>query len=166
LAFVRRRASHSDVYRCTATTPCEGRALHHRGDRGTCGVSAEAASGYLLFWTECPGQESTAIGAVTVESLTTGQVAERLQVPVNMVVHLLASGKLSSTKVNHRWGVPAAALKEYIVAAPARRRDELKAKYSEKSVVATASQASKGSAGKAPTDIRGYRAIKGYLPPH
>jgi hypothetical protein len=39
-----------------------------------------------------------------------------------MVGHLLASGKLSGTKVNHRWGVPAAALKEYIVAAPARRR--------------------------------------------
>jgi excisionase family DNA binding protein len=59
---------------------------------------------------------------VTVESLTTGQVAERLQVPVNMVGHLLASGKLSGTKVKHRWGVPVAALKEYIVAAPARRR--------------------------------------------
>ena len=59
---------------------------------------------------------------MTVEYLTTRQVAERLRVPVSMVVHLLASGKLSGTKVNHRWGVPAAALKEYIVAATARRR--------------------------------------------
>jgi len=76
----------------------------------------------LLFWTECPDQESTAIGEVTVESLTTGQVAERLHVRMRMVVRLLASGKLSGTKVKHRWGVPVAALKEYIVAAPARRR--------------------------------------------
>jgi excisionase family DNA binding protein len=75
-----------------------------------------------LCWTECPGQESTAIGEVTVESLSTRQVAERLHVPVSMVVRLLASGKLSGTKVNHRWGVPAAALKEYIVAATASRR--------------------------------------------
>jgi hypothetical protein len=49
LAFVRQRASNGDVYRCTATTPCEGRALHHRRNRGACGVSAEAANGYLLF---------------------------------------------------------------------------------------------------------------------
>jgi excisionase family DNA binding protein len=76
----------------------------------------------LVFWTECPGQESTAIGELTVESLTTGQVAERLQVPVSMVGRFLASGKLSGTKVNHRWGVPVVALKDYIEAAPARRR--------------------------------------------
>lgn len=75
----------------------------------------------MLSWTECPGQEPAAKGEMTVEYLTTGQVAERLQVRTGMVVHLLASGKLSGTKVNHRWGVPAAALKEYIVAAPARR---------------------------------------------
>src|ERR1035441_3296643 len=122
LAFVRQRASRGDVYRCTAAIPCEGRALHHRGDRGACGVSAEAKRGYLLNWTECPGQESTAIGEVTVESLTTRQVAERLQVPVRMVAPLLTSGKLSGTKVNNRWQVPAAALKKYIVAAPARCR--------------------------------------------
>src|ERR1039458_866000 len=78
-------------YRCTAATPCEGRALHHRGDRGACGVSAQA-NGHLLCWTECPGQESTAIGEVTVESLTTRQVAERRHVPVSMVVRPLASG--------------------------------------------------------------------------
>jgi len=59
---------------------------------------------------------------MTVEHLTTRQVAERLEVPVSMVAHLLASGKLSGTKVNHRWEVPVAALKEYIVAAPVRRR--------------------------------------------
>jgi hypothetical protein len=39
-----------------------------------------------------------------------------------MVVRLLASGKLSGTGVNNRWQVPAAALKEYIMAAPARLR--------------------------------------------
>src|ERR1017187_181036 len=122
LAFVRQRASRGDVYRCTAAIPCEGHTLHHRRDRGACGVSAEAANGHLLCWTECPGQESTATGEGTVESLTTRQVAERLHVPVSMVVHLLASGELSGTKVNHRWGVPAAALKEYIVAATASRR--------------------------------------------
>ena len=55
---------------------------------------------------------------MTVEYLTTRQVAERLRVPVSMVVHLLASGKLSGTKVNNRWQVPVAALKEYIEAAP------------------------------------------------
>ena len=75
-----------------------------------------------MNWTECPGQEQAANGEMTGDYLTTGQVAERLQVPVSMVVHLLASGKLSGTKVNHRWGVPAAALKEYIVAATASRR--------------------------------------------
>jgi len=75
-----------------------------------------------LCWTECPGQKSTAIGEVTVESLTTHQVAERLQVRVSRVSSLLASGELSGTKVSHRWGVSVAALKEYIVAAPVRRR--------------------------------------------
>src|ERR1039457_2298774 len=85
LAFVRQRASRGDVYRCTAATPCERRSLHHRGDRGACGVSAEAASGHLLCWTECPGQEPTAIGEMAVESLTTDQVAERLHVRMRMV---------------------------------------------------------------------------------
>ena len=122
LAFVRQRASRGDVYRCTAAIPCEGHTLHHRRDRGACGVSAEAANGHLLCWTECPGQESTAIREVTVESLTTRQVAERLHVPVSMVVRLLASGKLSGARLNNRWQVPAAALKEYIVASPARLR--------------------------------------------
>src|ERR1017187_3964422 len=92
LAFVRQRASRGDVYRCTAATPCERRALHHRGDRGACGVSAAAAGGPLLCWPECPGQESMAIG-VTVESLAPRQVAERLRVPVSVVVPPLASGK-------------------------------------------------------------------------
>src|ERR1022692_4446198 len=61
LAFVRQRGLQGDVYRCTAATPCEGRALHHRRNLGACGVSAEAGIGPLLFWTECPGQEPTAI---------------------------------------------------------------------------------------------------------
>jgi hypothetical protein len=39
-----------------------------------------------------------------------------------MVVRLLASGKLSGARLNNRWQVPAAALKEYIVAATASRR--------------------------------------------
>jgi hypothetical protein len=56
LAFVRQRGRRGDLYRCTAATPCEGHALHHRRDRGACGVSAEAACGDLLSWTECPGQ--------------------------------------------------------------------------------------------------------------
>jgi excisionase family DNA binding protein len=59
---------------------------------------------------------------VTVVSLTTRQVAERLHVSVKMVVRLLASGKLSGARLNNRWQVPAAALKEYIVASPARLR--------------------------------------------
>src|ERR1035438_3593561 len=61
LAFVRQRGLQGDVYRCTAATLCEGRALHHRRKLGACGVSAEAGIGPLLFWTECPGQEPTAI---------------------------------------------------------------------------------------------------------
>jgi len=61
LAFVRQRGLRGDVYRCTAATPCEGRALHHRRNLGACGVSAEAVIGPLLFWTECPSQEPTAI---------------------------------------------------------------------------------------------------------
>ena len=122
LAFVRQRGLQGDLYRCTAATPCHGLSLHHRRNGGACGVSAGAWSGHLLNWTECPGQEQAANGEMTGDYLTTGQVAERLQVPVSMVVHLLASGKLSGTKVNHRWGVPAAALKEYIVAATASRR--------------------------------------------
>src|ERR1017187_9947048 len=32
-----------------------------RRNLGACGVSAEAGIGPLLFWTECPGQEPTAI---------------------------------------------------------------------------------------------------------
>jgi excisionase family DNA binding protein len=59
---------------------------------------------------------------MTVDYLTTRQFAERLQVPASIVRHLLASGKLSGTKVNNRWRVPAAALREYIEAAPLRRR--------------------------------------------
>ena len=76
----------------------------------------------MLDWTECPGQEPTAKGEMTVDYLTTRQFAERLQVPASMVRHLLASGKLSGTKVNNRWRVPAAALREYIEAAPVERR--------------------------------------------
>jgi excisionase family DNA binding protein len=76
-----------------------------------------------LFGTECPGQESTARGEVTVEFLTTRQVAERLQVPVNMVDRLLAGSKLNGTKVNKRWQITAAALKGYIAAASARHRE-------------------------------------------
>src|ERR1017187_5622150 len=49
---------------------------------------------------------------MAVEYLTTHQVAERLHVRMPMVVRLLASGKLSGTKVNNWWQVPAAALKE------------------------------------------------------
>ena len=60
---------------------------------------------------------------MAVEYLTTYQVAERLHVRMRTVVRLLASGKLSGTKVNNWWQVPAAALKEYILAAPARRRE-------------------------------------------
>ena len=80
---MRKRGYHGDLYRCTAATPCEGHALHHRRNRGACGVSAQAASGHLLFWTECPGQEPAAKGEMTVEYLATRQVAERLQVPRN-----------------------------------------------------------------------------------
>src|ERR1017187_4295614 len=116
LAFVRQRGHQGDLYRCTAATPCKGRALHHRRNLGACGVSAEAVIGPLLFWTECPGQEPTAIGEMAVEYLTTDQVAERLHVRMRMVVRFLASGKLSGTKVNNWWQVPAAALKEYIKA--------------------------------------------------
>src|ERR1017187_494020 len=122
LAFVRQRASRGDVYRCTAEIPCEGRALHHRGDRGACGVSAEAANGYLLCWTECPGQESAAKGEMTVEYLTTRQVAERLQVPRNTVVGLLARGKLSGTKVGDKWRIPVSAVREYIKAVSVKLR--------------------------------------------
>ena len=55
-----------------------------------------------MSWTECPGQEPAAKGEMTVEYLTTRQVAERLRVPVSMVVHLLASRKLSGTKVGDK----------------------------------------------------------------
>ena len=77
----------------------------------------------MLFWTECPGQEPTAIRGDGGRIPHTHQVAERLHVRMRMVVRLLASGKLSGTKVNNWWQVPAAALKEYILAAPARRRE-------------------------------------------
>ena len=100
LAFVRQRAYRGDVYRCTAVMACEGRAIHHQRNRGVCGVSAEAATGQLLFWTECPGQEPAAKEEMTVEFLTTRQVAERLQVPVYRVAHLLARGELSGTKIS------------------------------------------------------------------
>ena len=59
---------------------------------------------------------------MTVEYLTPRQVAERLQVPVSMVIRLLASGKLSGTRAADRWRVPVGALKEYIRAAPVKRR--------------------------------------------
>jgi excisionase family DNA binding protein len=70
----------------------------------------------LLFWTECPGQEPTANVEPTVECLTTRQVAERLQVSTSVVVHLLASGKLSGTKVGDKWRIPVSAVREYIKA--------------------------------------------------
>jgi excisionase family DNA binding protein len=59
---------------------------------------------------------------MAVEYLTTDQVAERLHVRMRMVVRLLASGKLSGTKVNNWWQVPAAALKEYIKAVSVKLR--------------------------------------------
>lgn len=113
LAFVRQRGRHGDLYRCAAATPCKGRTLHYRSNRGACGVSALAATGHLLFWAECPGQETSAQGEMEAEYLTTRQVAERLQVSVSMVIRYLANGKLSATKGAGRWQVPVLALKEY-----------------------------------------------------
>jgi ssDNA-binding Zn-finger/Zn-ribbon topoisomerase 1 len=57
LGFVRQRGSQGDLYRCTAAAPCKKYSLHHRRNRGACGVSAVAAIGHLLHFTECPGQE-------------------------------------------------------------------------------------------------------------
>src|ERR1035441_4290867 len=87
LAFVRQRGLQGDLYCCTAATPCNGLSLHHRRNGGACGVSAGASSGDLLNWTECSGQETPTNMEPTVECLTTRQVAERLRVPVGMVVH-------------------------------------------------------------------------------
>ena len=122
LAFVRQRGRQGDLYRCPAATPCEGHALHHRRNRGACGVSAQAANGHLLFWTECPGQEPAAKGEMTVEYLTPRHVAERLQVPRNTVVGLLARGKLSGTKVGDKWRIPVSAVREYIKAVSVKLR--------------------------------------------
>ena len=75
-----------------------------------------------MFWTECPGQEPAAKGEMTVEYLTTRQVAERLQVPRNTVVGLLARGKLSGTKVGDKWRIPVSAVREYIKAVSVKLR--------------------------------------------
>ena len=128
LVFVRQRGHQGDLYRCTAATPCAGRALHHRRNRGACGVSAEAASRHLLFWSECPGQVP-AERDMTVEYFSTRQVAERLHVPVSMVVHLLASGELSGTKVNNRWRVALPALKKFLEDARPNRTWQRKARW-------------------------------------
>src|ERR1017187_9758134 len=77
--------------------------------------------GLCCFGLNAPARSRRRLGEMAVEYLTTHQVAERLHVRMRMVARLLASGKLSGTKVNNRWQVPAAALKEDILAAPARR---------------------------------------------
>ena len=74
LAFVRHK-SQGDLYRCTAATPCKGHSLHHRGNGGACGVSAESAILGLLSWTECPGEEPPRKEEVTEEYLTTRRAA-------------------------------------------------------------------------------------------
>ena len=79
--------------------------------------------GLCCFGLNAPARSRRRLGEMAVEYLTTHQVAERLHVRMPMVVRLLASGKLSGTKVNNWWQVPAAALKEDILAAPARRRE-------------------------------------------
>jgi len=77
----------------------------------------------LLCWTECSGQEPpVAKREMTVEHLTTRQVADRMQVSVTEVGRLLASGKLSGTKVGAKWQIAAASLREYVKTAPVKLR--------------------------------------------
>jgi excisionase family DNA binding protein len=66
---------------------------------------------------------------MTVEYFSTRQVAERLHVPVSMVVHLLASGELSGTKVNNRWRVALPALKKFLEDARPNRTWQRKAPW-------------------------------------
>lgn len=122
LAFVRQRGAQGDLYRCTATTPCAGLTLHYRRNRGACGISAETVNGTLVYWMECPGQEPAPKSETPVDHLATWQVAARLQLDTSSVVRLLATGKLPGMKVNDKWQVPLAALREYIRVGPPRRR--------------------------------------------
>ena len=122
LAFVRPRRFQGDLYRCTAPIPCRGLSLHYRKNGRACGVAAEGTNGLLVSWCECPGQEQVAHCESPLDHLTTGQVAQRLQVDVSSVVRLLATGKLSGSKVNDQWRVPSMALREYVREGPPRRR--------------------------------------------
>jgi len=122
LAFVRRRGSQGDLYRCTAAIPCSGLSLHYRKNRGACGISAETHNGALLYWTQCPGQELTPRSEIPLNHLATWQVAARLQLDTSSVVRLLAAGKLPGLKVNDKWQVPSAALREYMREGQSRRR--------------------------------------------
>ena len=90
LAFVRQRKLQGDLYRCTAATPCKGLSVHHRRNRGECGVSAEPTSGQRLHWTECPSQEPATKEEITEEHLSTRQADERLRDSTKMVIGLLA----------------------------------------------------------------------------
>src|ERR1035441_8125203 len=72
-----------------------------RRQMGTCCVGLSA-----------PARSRRRRGEMTVEYLTPRHVAERLQVPRNTVVGLLARGKLSGTKVGEKWRRPVSAGRE------------------------------------------------------
>lgn len=124
LAFVRERGMQGDLYRCTAATPCKGQSLHHRRNRGACGVSVEATSGNLLNWAECAGQAPapTPSEEMSEVHLTTRQAAGRLRVSQKMVIDLLTSGKLAGMKIGVRWQISAAAVRKYNKTAFVARR--------------------------------------------
>jgi excisionase family DNA binding protein len=96
--------------------------LHYRKNGRTCGLAAEGTNGIPVSWCECPGQELVAQRESLLDHLTTGQVAERLQVDVSSVVRLLAAGKLAGSKVNDQWRISSMALREYLRVVPLRRR--------------------------------------------
>src|SRR5262249_59654201 len=96
--------------------------FNYRKNGCNCGIAAEGTNGMLMAFSTCPGQESIATGEIPLGHLTTGQVAARLRVDSSSVIRLLASGKLTGTKINDQWRVPPSALREYMRELPMRRR--------------------------------------------
>lgn len=121
LVFVRQRGLQGDLYRCTAPKPCLGLTLHYRRDRRACGIAAETVNGTLIAWTACPGQQSLPHAETPADYLSTWQVAARLEIDSGTVVRLLATGKLFGQKVNGKWKVPSAALRDFVRNGPPRR---------------------------------------------
>ena len=95
----------------------------------------------MLSWTECPGQESAANGEMTVEYLTTRQVAAGQEVgdharpDLQPLVRYESRRQVANTRVGGE-----RVHQSRVGKAPG---NEVKVEYSEKSVLATAGQASK-----------------------